>query len=41
MQKRFNEPDRIWSVRKQDAVNREKVMQVSVTEQGESKGSRS
>lgn len=35
MQKRFNQPERISTVRKQDAVNREKVMQVSVRERGE------
>lgn len=36
----FNQPDRIWT-RKQDVVNREKVMQGGEKEHGESTGSRS
>lgn len=35
MQKWFNQPKRIVTARKQDAVNREKVMQVSVRERRE------
>lgn len=39
MQKRLDQTDRIVTARKQDAVNREKVTQVSEIEQAESRES--